>query len=287
MYATLAQIRSEIRENDPTNTVDDGVVLAALYQAERIFDLKTRREFAPRFETRYFDAVSIAKGGPVDGQDLWLDRDLLSVTTLTNGDGNVISSTNYTLFPRGDIAYTRIRLTLGQAAWAYSSDPMGAIRVLGTWGYHSRPTEGWLSSGDAVQNNPLASDGTSITVTDADGADALNRTPRFSPGQLLRIESEYVEVLAVNIETNTLTVRRGMRGTTAASHVQSTVIDIWQPEPPIERAMIRTAALLYKRRGEFVRATSDGFTTIQYPKELPDDVQAVLASYVRIGNIRK
>ena len=284
MYTTLAQVRAEIGERDATVTSNDAFNIEAMRFVVARINQETGREFAPRIEARYLDAIPMSKGGPVQGATLWLDRELLAVNTLTNGDGTVIDSASYRLLPRNEGHKTRIRLI--DTTWTYTDDPVEAIEVDGVWAYHRRPSEAWLSSGDAVQNDPLSASGTTITVNDADGADGRNRQPRFSPGQLLGIEDEYVEVLAVDTESNVLTVLRGVRGSTAVAHTKDTTIVIWQPDPQVELAATRWAALCYRRRGEFVRTQTEGFTTFEWPKDAPDNVVPILNSLRRVGSVR-
>lgn len=286
MYANLALLLSELRVETNEPTPDEAELLRALAFVESEIDRQTEREYAPRKETRYFDCIPLSRNGPIDGYDLWLDQALLDATTVTNGDGTVVSGSTYTLLPKRDTCKSRIHLTSGNF-WTYTNDPVEAISILGTWAFHSRPSEAWLSSGDTVEDNPLTNTATSLTVNDADGQDALSRAPRFSPGQLLRIESEYLLVLKVDIENDRLTVQRGVRGSTAASHAQNTAIDIWQAEPQIERAAQRWAVMLYKRHGEWVTQTTDGLTTISYPKEAPEDIAPILAQYLRLHDLRK
>ena len=85
-----------------------------------------------------------------------------------------------------------------------------------------------------------------INVTDADGTDIDQQSPRFQVGHLLRIESEYLRVLALDTATNQLTVQRGVNGTTAASHAQSTQIDTFQPAQVATMLNLRWAAWLYR-----------------------------------------
>lgn len=75
--------------------------------------------------TRYYDHRA------VQGEALHLDAPLLTVTTLTNGDGAVISSTYYRLWPRNTGHHLQVRL-LSAAAWAFAAD--GEISVAGKWG---------------------------------------------------------------------------------------------------------------------------------------------------------
>lgn len=68
---------------------------------------------------------------------LWLADDLLSISALTNGDGNVISSTGYWLEPRNKAPYQWIRLKSSET-WQFDTD--GEIEVAGTWGYSTAPS---------------------------------------------------------------------------------------------------------------------------------------------------
>ncbi len=120
------------------------------------------------------------------------------------------------------------------------------MSVTGTWGWHERWSQAWRDSADAVQDNPLSSTATTLTVSDADGADSQQRSPRFQVGHLLRIEDEYLRVLAVDSGANTLTVQRGVQGTTAAAHAQTTAIEVYQPPREVESLCLRWAMWLYK-----------------------------------------
>lgn len=133
-YTTLAAQKAAMIPNGATNTADDGVIESMITQASRIFDGETLRTFYARTETHYYDC-------PADGRTLdILDDDLLTVTTLTNGDGSVITSTTYALRPRNTTAKNQIVLNLLGTTLFTISTTTGtedAISVLGTWGYSS------------------------------------------------------------------------------------------------------------------------------------------------------
>ena len=97
--------------------------------------------------------------------------------------------------------------------------------------------------------------------------------------QLLKIESEYVFVTGKNINTNALTIIRGVNGTTAAAHVQNTPIYIYQPMPEIVGAMEVLATYVYRRR-ESIGSTGDRGTAangvLVMPSKLPQDVTDIL-----------
>lgn len=108
--------------------------------------------------------------------------------------------------------------------------------IAGTFLYNNSPMNGgtaklwnitafasYADSGDAVQDNPLSA--TAIELNVSDGGN-------FAVGNVLKAESECM--LVFHISTNKLYVIRGWHGTTAASHVQTTVIYIETITHPAE-----------------------------------------------------
>jgi hypothetical protein len=222
-----------------TDTADDPRLLDALQSASLQVERLSNRRFCPRRATLEQN-VNIFQAS-----ELLLDDDLLELTTLVNGDGSTIDPANIVTIPGNDGPISVIRLTGGEA-FTWENTPIRAVSVTGVWGWHDRWSEAWRDSGDTVQDDPLGDGATSLTVTDADGADSEQVSPRFQVGQLLRIEDEYLRVLAVDTSTNIVTVQRGANGTTAAAHVQSTAIDVYRPVADIESLVVRWAAWLYK-----------------------------------------
>ncbi len=304
MYCTLEQVIAEIKAEDASITAASVVngkayILQALEWVAGRIDTETHQTFAPIIlPTRYFDATK-------DTIDFYrnlffLDYPLLSAsavtvldTTLTLWDGVYANkaAADYIYRPRNQTPYYALQglqannvwnpyqygMTIG--GWADIAD---AIGVTGTWGYRTQyATQGYGASGDTVQNNPLSSSATSITVTDADGVGYDGTTPRFTPGQILQIESEWVYVRAVNTTTNVLTVQRGFRGSTAASHAQNTAISVFIPEPDINRAAVRYCAFLYHRRAVYQNfvISADGASAIQFPQDIPPEVNGQLHDY--------
>lgn len=132
-YATLAQIVEYLRI-ESTDAGDDTVLTGLLEAASRLIERMTGRVFAGASATRYFDTPG--------GQELALDTDLVSVTTLTNGDGTVIAAGDYSLWPRNAAPKRAIVLKSSSAVgWLpdASGSTDGAISVLGVWGYCAEP----------------------------------------------------------------------------------------------------------------------------------------------------
>ena len=117
-----------------TEDDDDALLVSLIDRAQAIFDGQTNRTFeATADTTRRFDATA-----DVDGATLLLDRDLCSITTITNGDSTTIASTKYVTEPRNGTPYYAIRL-LGSSGLSWSAasngDHENAISILGKWAY--------------------------------------------------------------------------------------------------------------------------------------------------------
>jgi hypothetical protein len=95
----------------------------------------------------------------------------------------------------------------------------------------------------------LSDSATSLTVSDADGADINGLTPRFAVGSLLKIGSEYIVVTAAAVGTDALTIKRGQRGSTAAQHAQSATIYVFDPYAPAVSATLDLCKWIYEHRG--------------------------------------
>ncbi len=127
-YATLAEFKN-YKKVTSSDAIDDGVIEDLIEGASRYIDAQTGRIFYARTETRKYDLP--------EGRELKLDEDLLTVTTLTNGDGDVIASSEYILLPPNTTAKRAIKLKQGSAEiWELDSDSNSeqVISVAGTWG---------------------------------------------------------------------------------------------------------------------------------------------------------
>ena len=141
-YATLADFKSYISEMtggiQTTYTADENTVLQKfLNQADAEIDAQTGRSFGQGVNnhTHYYTEDDI------DDDTLYLDADLVSVTTLTNGDDAVISSADYWLLPMNasvtgangyDGSFWGIKLKSARD-WQTPTD--GRISVNGRWGF--------------------------------------------------------------------------------------------------------------------------------------------------------
>lgn len=114
------------------NTDDDALLTVLIARAQAVVDAYCRQTFeAASDTTRYFDPTHDARG-----RDLFLDAPLAAITTLTNGDGVVVTSTQYVTEPRNSTPWYKLTLKQNVAvAWTYSGTPENAISILGKWAY--------------------------------------------------------------------------------------------------------------------------------------------------------
>lgn len=132
-YCTAAELKARL-DIATADTVDDGALDILINAASRMIDQHTGRRFYATTETRYFNVP--------EGRDLWLDQDLLSVTTLTNGDGTTLANTTYKLLPLNDTPKFAIHLLPGYY-WTEDAagNDFGVISIAGSWGYAATAPE--------------------------------------------------------------------------------------------------------------------------------------------------
>ena len=244
--------------------------------ASRIVGQFTRRSFVPYQQTRVYDA----RGEHIDAYCLVLDEDLLEIVSLTNGDNASIASNQYQLRPNN--AYPKSRIDLlssGSVSWTYSTSWEGAISVNGIWGFNEAYQDAWIDTLDAIADSGgINATATTIVVSDADGADDRYRA-RFQTGGWLKADAEFMRVVDIDPENNTITVLRGQLGTTAASHDESTALYSYAPQMDIEQATIGLANWLERNRG----TTGDSLTfvgaTPMLMNQVPDYIVQTLKAY--------
>jgi hypothetical protein len=134
-YTTLASFKLFAIPQGGVDAADDTVIEDLITAASRFIDAKTGRTFYSRAETRYYDVPRSQN----NRRELWLDDDLISVTTLTNGDGTVIAAADYYLLPRNSTP--KFSVVLKRSSYSVywrgddDYDPEGAIELEGVWGY--------------------------------------------------------------------------------------------------------------------------------------------------------
>jgi hypothetical protein len=173
--------------------------------------------------------------------ELLLDEDLLELQSVTNGDSSPI--------PLDSLEQVDCGLLYALDGYQFLRDNRGKAQpvvVQGIWGWHDAWSEAWRASQDRVDGTLTPYSTSVIPVMDADASDPVDGTPRFQPGQLLKIGGEYMALQAVDAEENTLRVLRGQLGTSIATHEVGSAIHIYNPPPYLESLIVRWAVWLYQ-----------------------------------------
>lgn len=285
-YATLDQVYDEeqpISEASVT-AVKKQKILEFGQEVVSGFTQEVGFEFAPRIATKYRKVSDSWKRGRIRDDLLYLDEPLLSATTVTLGDSTELTEdTDFRLYPDDTTpAYALEMLDTGYS-WTATTDRSSRITIVGEWGWRRNYGGAWIDSADANVSG-LTATITTIVTTDADGADGQGLSPRFSPGNMIRVDSEFMSVVSITDET--LTVVRGIRGSTAATHDADTQIDVFKPEPVIVRAARKQTAFKLARAGLFKRVSFDGVTIEQLPDVLPSVQQDLRnISFLVLGGV--
>lgn len=228
-YTTLAKM-SAIKRISSVNAVEDAVLEAMISAASRVIDGYCGRTFYPRVANRLYD---------VPENILFLKDDLLSLTTLTNGDATVITSTDYILESSGRYPYWGIKLRdISSVFWLYNSygSEERVISVLGEWGYHNDYPGAWFAT-DTLSAGVNAA----VTALPTTGSALLKQN------QIIKIDSEVMNVSSV-VTTTTNVTKRGDNGSTAAAHLISAQIYVWLPIEDIRAACEDIVLTEYNKR---------------------------------------
>lgn len=133
-YTTWAAVKTYL---DITGTGDDALGALLVNRVTDAIDRYCRRRFRAVTATHTFDVPA--------SDTLFLDDDLLSVTTLTHGDSETISASDYVLLPNNITPKTMIRLrkagTVGAWQGNSTTGDEQAVSVAGSWGYSSTPPD--------------------------------------------------------------------------------------------------------------------------------------------------
>ena len=200
VYATVDEFKSYLTDNTSGLTAGlDDEILALLEGASRRVDAYCDRSqfgsgFGPRVATNRYDG---------DGTNtLWLNDDLLAITTVTAYDATASSTsvvpaadTDYYTFPYDTTPYRHLRLHGAGTVTAFTRG-LRTVTVAGTAGYQS--TTSTL--------------GTAGTATSSATSLTLSGSP--SAGMTLLVGTEHLYITAVS--GGTATVTRAQNGTTAA-----------------------------------------------------------------------
>lgn len=107
---------------------------SAINEAESAIDAHIRRNFLGTAGTAYYNRYA---GGQVVGPALYLDQDLHTLVSITNGDGQAIPAGSAWLEPRNEGPPYRIVRLKSSYVWVWNTD--SDLIISGTWGYGTVP----------------------------------------------------------------------------------------------------------------------------------------------------
>lgn len=296
-YCTLQGARRQLVVNGITvNEDQDTALFFYMLTAAAMIDDYTGNWFDERVLTLGFNG-NVGQYNPT----LHLkELPLVALTTLTNGNGDVIASANYSLLPTGSYPKQQLRLARGYY-WRGPNDPSGstcypygpladvayaedAIQIAGRWVYHRNYLRAWRRIGLTLDAD-IDEDDTIVTLSAEVGRS-------FDVGSILRVTTGTAteQMLVVGAIADSapggfasaeITVERGYNNTTAIDHEQDDPLDVWQPEPVIVNATEMATAALYKGRDN---ATGDAQVVAEFgqmviPVDLPAKIKKALIPY--------
>jgi hypothetical protein len=297
-YATLAQVKRILEmygdQRQPMNaqrTDWDAYIVQQINSVSRRVDNLVRAQpltaFTPSIRTVRIDPTYSTAG---DMLILTGNTPLLAITSI-GVTGTALASTDYYVVPDANATpITALQLahctTSAVASWFDTCQDCASYRapyveIAGVWGYHMNYAAAWHASVDTLQAAINTTTVTTLTVTDADGADWYGLPPRFSPGVFIRVGTEYMLVTSVNINTNVLTVLRGQGGSTATTHLSGAAVDVWEIDPSITEGVALQVGLDMARIGVYANLTvTPQGTIVQFPRDLHPRLLAALKVYI-------
>ena len=279
-YCTLGFAKMEKDITGASKTIDDAQLFAYIAAVSQRIDgmlqpnkkLAQRPFFAPYIESR----VMQIRSHKVNSLNMTIDLDmyLLALTTVLAGAQDVTSK--IIAYIAGFPPFEQLQINVDTCETWYSLETSPTIRrawpapltITGTWGWHADWDNAFVATGTLLAEY----NATVTTIVLSAGQGVL-----FSAGNMILIDNEYLEITAVT--TDTLTVIRGVNGSTAAIHLILAPVSILSIPDDIQRATARQVSGLYARRGSFSVQTLTQLGLVQYPQDLLLELENTIASY--------
>ena len=189
-YCTEAEFKL-YADTSSTGTNATAIIEDIIEGVSRYIDGETGRKFYSTTGTRYYSIPDLDYHG---GRELKLDADLLSITTLTNGDDATIAATESYKWPRNNTPYSSIILKEGSAEyWTYDSEGNTeyVISVAGAWGYSTTAPHDIRQACLSIANKAFKRFGENATSDTIITAGGVVITPRDIPAAAARTMRYY------------------------------------------------------------------------------------------------
>jgi len=241
-------------------------------QASRVIMLETNRAFVPYRDAKSYYFLDLLTERQNNRYKLDLGEDALLVSSVVYAN-NTLDVSQWRLHPSNVYPSAQLAISPQNALGFDSSDFNSAIVVTGVWGYHEQLAQAWT-------NVETIAGTINATVQTFEVADSS----KYELLSYIRAESEYMQVIDRYVDhghtPDTITVKRGVNGTTAAAHT-AFAIDRWNVMPDIAYAAQRLAAWSYQNRSQLGTVQYiDGSSVVP---QMPQDVRNILARYQRLS----
>lgn len=297
-YASLQDFL-EMQDINKTDLVASGIITANaltdgyakirsyLERATRFIERMTRRTFIPYIESRSYPVPYATYDLAIrrfPNAHLKLFADLLEPITVNNGVEDLPSDAYFMLenniYPKTILAVKYPYYWSG-SSFASRYD-QSTITVNGMWGYadYRYPTEFWVDTFEVVPLGGMTNSQTTLTLSNVDDIDDYGRT-RFLENRILRVDSELMLVQSVNTTTNVITIKRGINGSTATTHLADAKIKSWRIIEDIIEATLVVAKVW--RESDIAAAGRLGVSDYSAGVEVdvPADALKIIKSYER------
>jgi hypothetical protein len=240
-----------------------------------------------RYCNRHFYALAMTKKFDGDGSIKLLVPDLVSIDSnglKTDDDKDrtfetTWATSDYLLLPSNadptaagnpeSRPYGRIEVDVDAGTKADFRVGAEMVQIAGQWGW-------WRHLKRASETADAVADATTTSVVVSSRADV-------EAGHTILVDTEQLYVQSYS--SNTLTVVRGVNGTTAASHSGGAAIDIYEyPGPIVEATIFQTGRLWRRKDSAFSSATGFPETgRANVSNRLDPDVMLLLGQYRKLS----
>ena len=250
-YASIDELRDYLAGTAYSSgwTSDTGILRRIVESASnRIDNYVGMQSFGPRSETHFFDTPQLlrpSKDSTQMGlQDYYvnaipLDSWLVSITSVTSYEQTERTSNesltegynaDYWLEPYNSNPKTRLKLNEDTAKSFHGGQQ--TLAVAGIWGYANDITPEKTTTG--------------TIATDTETAWGVNDASGLSIAQSILVGSEQMYI--TGISSNTLTVERGVNGTTAATHLAGSSVYGYEYTAVVVQACLDLAKIFFRDR---------------------------------------
>lgn len=284
-YITPSQVKSS--ELSTELDYDDEVITRLCLEASRDLELLADGLwFYPYRESRYFDMQQ-------DYLTLRVDRPLLELVTVATSNGTVTLTNSNLYLMRGRRYGTPADRVVADIdsdeQFNVSTNAQRAHRITGEWGYIEDYESGnsWLATNTTL----TAISGNTYTVTGLNSRDALGLLGTIDRLSLIRWRNdsndqwEYDFVTAIDAPAGTITVMRGVNGSSALTLDSTASLEVFKPLDSLTHAARRLVGWYYRQRDhsrpDIDRPIQTNSGTI-LPSSFPADVVKVMRSFTQV-----